>query len=65
MSNIPAMAGQSDIDPDRNSVHILVAIKRGGDGGKWYLAAFQNTRAHYIGRPEESQILTEELQQEL
>jgi hypothetical protein len=40
-------------------------LKRGGDGGKWYLAAFQNTRAHYIGRPEESQILTEELQQEL
>jgi hypothetical protein len=35
-------------------------MKRGGDGGKWYLAAFQNTRAHYIGRPEESQILTEE-----
>jgi len=59
------MAGQSDIDPDRNSVHTLVAMKRGGDGGKWCLAAFQNTRAHYIGRPEESQILTEELQQEL
>jgi hypothetical protein len=59
------MAGRSDIEPDRNSVHTLVAMKRGGDAGKWCLAAFQNTRAHYIGRPEGSQILTEELQQEL
>jgi uncharacterized protein (TIGR02246 family) len=56
-----AMAGQSDIDPDRNSVHTLVAMKRSGDGGKWCLAAFQNTRAQYLGRPEQSQALTEEL----
>ena len=53
------MAGQSDLDPERNSVQTLVAVKR---NGKWSLAAFQNTRATYIGRPDESQKLTEELQ---
>ena len=52
------MAGQSDLDPERNSVQTLVAVKR---NGKWSLAAFQNTRATYMGTPEESQKLTEEL----
>ena len=52
------MAGQSDLDPERNSIQTLVAVKR---NGKWRLAAFQNTRAIYMGRPEESQKLTEEL----
>lgn len=52
------MAGQSDLEPERNSVQTLVAVKR---NGKWSLAAFQNTRATYMGRPEESQKLTEEL----
>jgi uncharacterized protein (TIGR02246 family) len=52
------MAGQSDLDPERNSIQTLVAVKR---NGKWRLAAFQNTRAAYMGRPEESQKLTEEL----
>jgi uncharacterized protein (TIGR02246 family) len=53
------MAGQTDLDPERNSVQTLVAVKR---NGKWNLAAFQNTRATYISRPDESQKLTEELQ---
>jgi uncharacterized protein (TIGR02246 family) len=53
------IAGQTDLDPERNSVQTLVAVKR---NGKWSLAAFQNTRATYIGRPDESQKLTEELQ---
>jgi uncharacterized protein (TIGR02246 family) len=53
------MAGQTDLDPERNSVQTLVAVKR---NGKWSLAAFQNTRATYISRPDESQKLTEELQ---
>jgi uncharacterized protein (TIGR02246 family) len=53
------MAGQTDLESERNSVMTLVAVKR---GGKWALAAFQNTRAAYIARPEESQKLTEELQ---
>jgi hypothetical protein len=53
------MAGQTDLDPERNSVQTLCAVKR---NSKWSLAAFQNTRAAYIARPEESQKLTEELQ---
>lgn len=53
------LTGQSDIDPDRNSVQTLVAKK--GVNGEWRLAVFQNTRAQYLGRPEQSQALTEEL----
>ena len=56
------MAGQSDIEPERNSIHTLVAIKR---ERKWQFTAFQNTRAQYIGRPEKSQELTEELRREM
>jgi hypothetical protein len=52
------MAGQTDLDPERNSIQTLVAVKR---NRKWSLAAFQNTRATYFGRTEESQKLTEEL----
>ena len=52
------MAGESDLERERNSVQTLVAVKR---NGKWSLAAFQNTRAIYMGTPEESQKLTEEL----
>jgi uncharacterized protein (TIGR02246 family) len=53
------MADQTDIDPDRNSVQTLVAKK--GVNEEWRLAAFKNTRAQYLGRPEQSQALTEEL----
>ena len=56
------MAGHSDIDPERNSIQTLVAIKRGPE---WRLTAFQNTRAQFLGRPQQFQALTEELQQEL
>jgi uncharacterized protein (TIGR02246 family) len=56
------MAGQSDIEPERNSIHTLVAIKH---DRKWHFTAFQNSRAQFIGRPEESQTLTEELRREL
>jgi uncharacterized protein (TIGR02246 family) len=52
------MAGQSDIEPERNSIHTIVAVKR--DSSNWYFTAFQNSRAQYIGRPEESQALTSE-----
>ena len=54
------MAGQTDLEPERNSVQTLVAVRC--NGKKWYLAAFQNTRTTYMGRPEESRKLTEELQ---
>jgi hypothetical protein len=36
-----------------------------GNDDKWHIAAFQNTRAQYIGRPDMSQALTEELRKEL
>jgi len=54
------MQGQSGIEPERNSIQTLVATKRDGD---WHVAAFQNSRAQYIGRPELAQELTEELRQ--
>ena len=53
------MAGQTDIEPERNSVQTLVATK--DNKGEWRLAAFQNTRAQYLGRPEQAQALTAEL----
>ena len=57
------MAGQSDIEPERNSIHTLVVMRESDD--KWRIAAFQNTRAQYIGRPEKSHELTEELRKKL
>src|ERR687885_1684315 len=56
------MTGQSDIEPERNSIHAIVAVKHDSN---WYFTAFQNSRVQYIGRPEEFQALTEELRQEL
>jgi uncharacterized protein (TIGR02246 family) len=53
------MAGQTDIDPERNSVQTIVASKN--NKGEWCLAAFQNTRAQYLERPKEAHVLTEEL----
>ena len=58
------MARQSNIEPERNSIHTLVA-KKDDINGQWHFIAFQNTRAQYIGRPQESQALTEELSSEL
>jgi hypothetical protein len=52
------MSGETDIEPERNSIQTLVAMK---EIGIWRLVAFQNTRAQYFGRPEQSQALTEEL----
>ena len=54
------LAGASDLAPDRNSVQTLVAVR---DGDGWRLAAFQNTRAQFFGRPEAAEALTEELRQ--
>jgi uncharacterized protein (TIGR02246 family) len=55
------LAGASDLAPDRNSVQTLVAVRDGGTA--WRLAAFQNTRAQFMGRPEAAEALTEELHQ--
>lgn len=54
--------GQSDIHPPVNAVQTLVAAK---DGGQWRIAVFQNTPAAFHGRPEMSEMLTEELRQVL
>jgi hypothetical protein len=54
------MQGQSDIEPERNSIQTLVATQRDGE---WHLAAFQNSRAQFMGRPELAQELAEELRQ--
>jgi uncharacterized protein (TIGR02246 family) len=56
------MAGQSDIDPERNSIQTIVATK---SNDKWFIAAFQNTRVQYIGRPELCEALTDELRKEI
>lgn len=53
------MTGQTDIESERNSVQTLIATK--DSNGEWRLAAFQNTRAQYLGRPEQAEALTEEL----
>ncbi|HKI09368.1 MAG TPA: SgcJ/EcaC family oxidoreductase [Nitrososphaeraceae archaeon] len=54
------MAGQSDIESGRNSVHMIVA-KKDDANSQWHIVAFQNTRAQYIGRPDMVQALTEDL----
>jgi hypothetical protein len=56
------MTGQWDIDPDRNSSHTLVAVKR---NLKLHFYRFSYILTQFIGRPEESRALTEELRREL
>src|SRR5918995_512022 len=58
------MAGQSDIESERNSVHMIVA-KKDNVSSQWQIVAFQNTRAQYIGKPDMVQALTEDLRREL
>jgi uncharacterized protein (TIGR02246 family) len=53
--------GQSDLNPDVNTVQILVAEQR---EGQWHAVAYQNTPAQLHGRPELVEQLTEELRQE-
>jgi uncharacterized protein (TIGR02246 family) len=57
------MKGQTDLEPERNSIHTLV-LKKGNDD-RWCIAAFQNTRAQYIGSPEMTNELTKELREEM
>jgi uncharacterized protein (TIGR02246 family) len=52
------MPDETDLAPDRNSVQTLVAVKRSGE---WRIAAFHNSRAEFMGRPEAAEALTDEL----
>jgi uncharacterized protein (TIGR02246 family) len=54
--------GQSDINPDRNAVQSMVAVKA---QNQWRIAHFHNTPAQFHGRPDLSASLTEELRQHL
>ena len=56
------LPGESDLDPDRNTVQTLVAVKR---NDQWRVAVFQNTPAQYHGRPEQVRSLTQELRKQL
>ena len=54
--------GGSEIVPSQNSIQTVVAYRADGD---WSVALFQTTPAQFHGRPELSQALTAELNQEL
>jgi uncharacterized protein (TIGR02246 family) len=60
---LSAVAGMVPMDrdtlePSLNAIQTLVAVH---NGTRWEVALFQNTPAAFHGRPEESQLLTEEL----
>jgi len=59
------MDGQTDIEPERNSIHTLVVKRDNTRAAYWLITAFQNTRVQYIGRPQEIRTLTEELRKEI
>lgn len=50
--------GQSDLNPALNAVQTLVAAKH---AGTWRVELFHNTPAALHGRPEQRELLTEEL----
>ncbi len=50
--------GQQTINPDLNTHHTLVTIKK---GDTWKIALFQNTPAQFHGRPELVERMTSEL----
>lgn len=52
--------GQSDINPAVNAIHVMTAVQQ---NGRWQIALFQNTPAAFHGRPELSEILTQELRE--
>jgi len=51
-------AGQSDLNPQLNSVQSMTAERR---DGQWRIVHYQNTPAAYHGRPELVVALTDEL----
>jgi uncharacterized protein (TIGR02246 family) len=52
--------GQGDINPQVNTHHTVVAVKKEGN---WQIELFQNTPAQFHGRPELVQQMSEELRQ--
>ena len=54
-------ANQSSINPERNSIHTIVAVNH-GNIEQWCFTAFQNTRAVYIGQPEKAAQFTKEIE---
>jgi uncharacterized protein (TIGR02246 family) len=52
--------GHDRINPERNSIHTIVAVK---DYQTWKFTSFQNTRAQYVGNPKKIDMLTKELEQ--
>jgi uncharacterized protein (TIGR02246 family) len=52
--------GQSDLNPNVNTHHTLVAVN---NEGNWRIHLFQNTPAQFHGRPELVEQMTEELRQ--
>jgi len=54
--------GASDLNPNLNARHTLVAVRR---DGAWRIALFQNTPAQLHGRPDLAAQLTDELRAEL
>jgi uncharacterized protein (TIGR02246 family) len=53
---------QSDLNPDLNTIHTLVASKQ---RDQWRAELFQSTPAAFHGRPEAREALTAELRKEL
>jgi uncharacterized protein (TIGR02246 family) len=51
---------QSDLNPNVNTHHSLLVIKRNGD---WRIQLFQNTPAQFHGRPELVEKMTAELRE--
>jgi uncharacterized protein (TIGR02246 family) len=54
--------GKSELNPEVNTVHTLVAANQ---GDRWRVELFQSTPAAFHGRPEARERLTAELQAEL
>ncbi len=54
--------GEKEINPAVNTIQSLISVK---DNGMWLISLFQNTPAQFHGRPELSEALTGELQQEV
>lgn len=52
--------GQSDLNPNVNTHHTLVAVN---NEGNWRIQLFQNTPAQFHGRPELVEQMTEELRE--